>query len=50
MSTLINLLKKQETRLVILMIILSSLSFGLGYLSADRQNHAPIYIQKVVAK
>lgn len=50
MSTLINLMKKQETKLVILMIILSSLSFGLGYLYAKQETPSPIIIQKVIAK
>lgn len=48
MSTLINVIQKPEARLIALMILLSTLSFGLGYLFAERQNPAPIVIQKVV--
>lgn len=48
MSILANLIRKPETRLVALMLLLSTLSFGLGYLFAKQQNPAPIVIQKVV--
>lgn len=47
MSTLINLIQKPETKLVALMLLLSTLSFGLGYLFAEQQNPAPIVIQKI---
>lgn len=48
MSILINLIRKPETKLIALMILLSTLSFGLGYLFAKQQNPAPIVIQKIV--
>lgn len=48
MSIIKDLIQKPETRLVALMILLSTLSFGLGYLFAERQNPAPIVIQKIV--
>lgn len=49
MSILVNLIRKPETKLIVLMILLSTLSFGLGYLFAERQNPAPIVIQKMVS-
>ncbi len=46
MSTLINWLKKREVILFILLFLISSLSFGLGYLLAEQNNVAPIIIEK----
>ncbi len=46
MSTLKEWLKKRETALFLLLFLISSLSFGLGYLLAEQNNMAPIIIEK----
>jgi preprotein translocase subunit SecG len=40
-----NFLKRREVVLFLLFFIVSSLSFGLGYLYSNDQNLAPIIIQ-----
>lgn len=44
LSNLLNRLKKREAILFLLLFLISSLSFGLGYLLA-KQNPAPIIIE-----
>lgn len=46
MSTLKEWLKKREIALFLLLFLISSLSFGLGYLLAEQNNMAPIIIEK----
>jgi len=46
LSTLKEWLKKREIALFLLLFLISSLSFGLGYLLAKQNNVAPIIIEK----
>lgn len=46
LSTIINWLKSREVVLFLLLFLLTSLSFGLGYLLAKQENIAPIIIEK----
>lgn len=41
-----SILKKREVILFLLLFLISSLSFGLGYLLAEKDNVAPIIIEK----
>lgn len=50
MSIIKGFIQKSETKLIALMLLLSTLSFGLGYLFAERQNPAPIVIQRVMSE
>jgi len=45
-STLKIWLKKRETILFLLLFLITSLSFGLGYLFAKKESVAPIIIEK----
>ena len=47
MSTFIESIKSHKTAVFLMLFILSSLSFGLGYLYAKQENPAPILIQKM---
>lgn len=46
MSRIVNFFKKREVILFLLLFLISSLSFGLGYLAAKENNHAPIIIER----
>lgn len=46
MSTLSDKLKKREIIIFLLLFLIISLSFGLGYLFAKKENVAPIIIEK----
>jgi len=48
MSTLLEWIKNFKSALILLLFVLCTLSFGLGYLYAKQENPAPILIQKVV--
>lgn len=41
-----NFLKKREVVLFLLIFLIGSLSFGLGYLAAKQNTRAPIVIEK----
>jgi len=45
LSTLKDWLKKREIILFLLLFLISSLSFGLGYLLAKQESVAPIIIE-----
>jgi len=47
MSTIKTWLKKREVILFLLLFLISSLSFGIGYLLAKEESVAPIIIEKV---
>jgi len=49
MSTIKTYLKKREIMLFLLLFLVISLSFGLGYLLAKQNNVAPIIIEKAAA-
>jgi hypothetical protein len=46
LSTIKSYLKKREIILFLLLFLISSLSFGLGYLLAKNENPAPIIIER----
>ena len=46
LSTAKNWLLKREVILFLLLFLITSLSFGLGYLLAKQNNIAPIIIEK----
>jgi hypothetical protein len=46
LSTILSFLKKREIILFLLLFLISSLSFGLGYLLAKEEAVAPIIIEK----
>ncbi len=48
MSTVKEWMKNPKTGLILLIFMLCTLSFALGYLYAREENPAPILIQKVV--
>lgn len=50
LSILKNYLKKREVILFLLLFLISSLSFGLGYLLAKEEAIAPIIIEKTASE
>ena len=41
---------RRDVVLFILIFLVSTISFGLGYLVANQTNHAPIIIEKIASK